>query len=38
MQTLYKLSDYYKEIIDGLVDTNLEVNISDSIFKKYNVR
>ncbi len=38
MQVLYQLSDYYKKIINDLVDTNLEVNVLDSIFKKHKVK
>jgi Methylase involved in ubiquinone/menaquinone biosynthesis len=38
MQVLYKLSKYYLDIIDHLVNTELEVNFLDKIFKKYNVK
>nr|MBA4405393.1 hypothetical protein [Nanoarchaeum sp.] len=38
MQTLYKLPDYYKFIINHLVNTELEVTLLDKIFKKYNVK
>jgi len=38
MQTLYKLPDYYKFIIDYLVDTELEVNILDKIFERYGAK
>lgn len=38
MQTLYKLPNYYKSIIDHLVNTELEVNLLDTIFKKYKVK
>ena len=38
MQTLYKLPDYYKSIIDHLVDTELEVNLLDEIFKRYDIK
>ncbi len=38
MQTLYKLPEYYKAIINHLVDTDLEINLLDKIFQKYQVK
>lgn len=38
MQILYKFPEYYKCIIDHLVNTELEVNLLDEIFKRYHVK
>ncbi|MBI4159522.1 class I SAM-dependent methyltransferase [Candidatus Woesearchaeota archaeon] len=38
MQILYKLPEHYKTIINHLVDTNLEINLLDGIFKKHDVK
>ncbi len=38
MQVLYQMPQYYKEIINFLVDTSLEVKLLDGIFKKNNVK
>jgi len=38
MQTLYRLSDYYKSIIDHQVDTEAEVGLLDLLFKQHGVK
>ncbi|MFB6075904.1 MAG: class I SAM-dependent methyltransferase [Candidatus Aenigmatarchaeota archaeon] len=38
MQTLYKLPEYYKALIEPFVNTELEVSLLDEIFNKYEVK
>jgi 2-polyprenyl-3-methyl-5-hydroxy-6-metoxy-1,4-benzoquinol methylase len=38
MQVLYKLPAYYRDIINHLVNTDLEVNMLDGIFRKFKVK